>query len=359
MQDVPSKTLTQAGLVTELHERGYSDISERMIAEWRRHALLPGFDRKGQGLGRGAGRQPSGWVDAESVINRAAWVSDLLRVYGRFEDAYLPLWMLGYVVPLKRVRKSLKQPVFSLSQALQKEAKDKDLVIEDVIDNVLTNAHRTFGKVSLQLLEPTNPQDIQASLDEMGAAYNLLFNPEYNLEYAPFTGEVANGNTGFGENEALVAGLFEYAPFIQKHLSLGPIKTALRHCTDDDLRVIERDLGIAREIIDHLSRLLKALLSEVPTEFTKGFSDAWHALFTLGRIFVLADVSLRRNGYGDHIDRLLPYVLDSVRAECTESLVAQFKEASAQTALAMQEKMEEWAAKLAANATPTRKGRAA
>jgi len=97
MQETQSKILTETALVAELQRLGYSSVSVRTIQEWRRRELLPDFDQKGQGLGQGAGRRPSVWTDGQAVIERAAWVSDLIRVYGRMESAYLPLWMLRSV----------------------------------------------------------------------------------------------------------------------------------------------------------------------------------------------------------------------------------------------------------------------
>jgi hypothetical protein len=74
-------------------------------------------------------------------------VSDLIRVYGRMESAYLPLWMLGYPIPLKRVRKALRQPTADLNQVIRKEMKGKgDLDIEDVIDDALYKGKRKILK---------------------------------------------------------------------------------------------------------------------------------------------------------------------------------------------------------------------
>jgi hypothetical protein len=357
MQKKESKILTEAALVAELQRRGYDNTSVRTIQDWRRRELLPEFDRKGPGLGRGAGRVPSVWTDGEAIVERAVWVSDLIRDFGR-ENAYLQLWIMGYAVPLKQVKKALRQPVSDINQAIQKELKLKmkdGLVFEDVIDDALHEASRKFEKHS--------PPGFQVSLDRMSAAYNILFNPEYEPEDGAFEEfppcEDVSGGQALPLDEDPMAGIFQYAAFIKEHLSFERMKEALRHCTDEDLRTVERDLGIMREIVFHFGRMVKAMFSAAPAEMTEGFCDRWHALFTVGRMFVLADLSLRRSGFGDWIDAVLPDVLHRVQAECSESREAEFSAASTQFVAASQaaadKLMQEWMAN--AKQKPTRRGR--
>lgn len=357
MRKNESKILTEAALVAELQSRGYDSTSVRTIQDWRRDDLLPDFDRKGRGLGRGAGREPSVWLDGEAVVERAAWVSNLIHLYGR-ESVYLPLWLLGYAVPLKRIRKALRQPVSDINQAFRKELKVKmkdGLIFEDVIDDALHEASRKFQKDS--------PPGFQVSLDRMSAAYNIFFNPDYEPEDGAFeefqSGEEASGERAISLDEDPMGGIFQYAAFIKEHLSFERMKEALRHCTDEDLRTVERDIGIMREIVFHVGRMVEAMFSAVPAEFTEGFTDKWHALFTVGRMFVLADLALRRSGFGDWIDHFLQEALKEVRAICNEELERKFQADSAQFFAAVQAGMEDLTRMWAANAEqkPTRRGR--
>ncbi len=95
MQQNESKTLTQDELVAELHDLGFSGVTARRVAAWRKHDLLPPFDRIGGGRGRSRGRESSAWM-----LGEAASVHELLKIYKGFDDLYLPLLMLGYRVPL-------------------------------------------------------------------------------------------------------------------------------------------------------------------------------------------------------------------------------------------------------------------
>jgi hypothetical protein len=335
MQETQSKILTETALVAELQRLGYTSVSVRTIQEWRRRELLPDFDQKGQGLGQGAGRRPSVWIDGRAVIERAAWVSDLIRVYGRMESAYLPLWMLGYLVPLKRVRKALRQPIVDLDQAMRREMKTKgDLDIEDVIDDALFEAERKILK-----------DNSSASLDQLTAVYNLLFNPKYDPEKGVFDECAPRDEAREGQahipNQDQTWNLFQHASFIKEHLSFERIKETLRNCTVEDLKIIERDLGILREIVFHIGRMVKAMASAVPAEFTKGFTNEWHALFFVGRMCILADLSLRRSGHGDWVDKILQPGLDLIREMCNEEREAELRANSPQLFAAMQASMEE------------------
>ena len=360
MQKNKSKMLTEAALVAELRECGYTDISIRTIEEWRRRELLPEFDQKGRGLGRGAGREPSIWLDGELVVERAAWVSDLIRVYGRMDDAYFPLWMLGYSVRMELIKEALEQPLEEIGESLQEEMKaEEDLGFEDFIDGAVYEACQNARKSGLGAY--------RISQVMMSVAYNLFFNPEYDLNDEPFRRaveafrlrEARRGNQPRTPNDDNAANLFEFAPFIKEHLSFKRLKETLQHCTDEDLRMVERDLGVMREIVHHCDRMLKALLSEVPAEFTEGFVDKWDALFTVGRVCVLADLSLRRSGYGDCIDYVLSEALNQVRALCDENLERELRANGAQLVASFRTVADEWVQKLAADAEPvsTRKGR--
>jgi hypothetical protein len=351
MQEMEPEVLTEAALVAKLQELGYTNVSVRTIGEWRRRELLPKFDQKGRGLGQGGGRRRSVWTDGQAVIERAAWVSDLIRVYGRMESAYLPLWMLGYSIPLKLVRRVLRQPAANLDQAIRKEMKRKgDLVHEDVIDDALYKARRKILK--------NNPY---MSLYQLSAAYNLLFNPDYDPdeltsdEFAQR--EDVSGKQSHIPHQNQTPILFQYAPLIKEHLSFERVKETLRHCTVEDLKIIERDLGLLREIIFHIGRIVKAAVSAAPAEITEGFTDKWHGLFFLGRMCILADLSLRRSGYGNWIDQNLPCLLDAILLAFNEEREAEIRAKSPEMVADMERKTEElkreWGAKGAA--TPERR----
>jgi hypothetical protein len=351
MSEIQMTHLTQAALVAALKERGYAGINERSIGVWRRKGLLPEFDIPRPGRGRAAGRQFGAWANGEDVVNRATWVARILPVYKRVDSVYLPLWILGYPIPLELVKKALRQPLTDISRSIRTGMKEeKDISLEDFIDQGTDDAYRDARRKGLNW--------VQTSPVVMGICSQLFFNKEYNLEDAPFKRTVdafklkqkRRQKRPETSDENFSANLFEFAPFFKEHLSFARVREAIQQCSDADLRVVARDLGIVREIVDRFGRIVKAQLSAAPTEFLEWLDDKFHVLFTLGRICILIDLSLRRAGHGDRIDNVLPDLLNQVRTGLTEELEEQFRANSAQFISASQAATNEWAEKLKAKA---------
>ncbi len=353
MHNNQSEPLTQALLVARLKGLGYARISEPTVRNWRRKGVLPEFDLKSRKLGRGHGSLPCAWTQSETVLSQAAWAHKLLRMYKNIDSIHLPLWMLGYTVPLRLVKKSLESPVEEVSRSIHdgmKKEKDLggDLAFEDFLDQVVYEACQAFWPGGL------GGRTSQAMLRVF---YNLIFNPEYDLNDEPFRRmveafkirEARRGNRSQDQNDDKTAKIFEVATFIKEHLSLDAMTNALRHCTDDDLRVVERDLEIISEILSYIGRMFKALFSAAPEYITR-VADYWPALFAMGRLCVLSDLSLRRSGYGAWIDAHLTDLLNWVRAECNEAREAEIRAASAEFVSSTLAKTEGRARQRAANA---------
>ncbi len=73
------KSLTQNELVKFLKRCGFTDITSRRITDWRENHLLPKFDKKGRGLGKGKGKVSSQWSNRKEIIIQAIWVIKLLE----------------------------------------------------------------------------------------------------------------------------------------------------------------------------------------------------------------------------------------------------------------------------------------
>jgi hypothetical protein len=127
------ETLTQEELVTELHQLGYPDASATRVAVWRKLDLLPQFSSGGHGQGRGAGRDTSHWTNPTEVLNQSVAIMDLLKSYRRLEELYLPLWQMGFAIPLERVRPALIQPLLTAAKDFDVQEDGRN-AIEDVID---------------------------------------------------------------------------------------------------------------------------------------------------------------------------------------------------------------------------------
>src|ERR1043165_4824664 len=104
MEENESNIFTQDEVVAGLHKRGYTNVNKRWVALLRTNELLPPFDVMGRGRGKSRGRESSAWSNGEAVMEQAVQVCDLFKIYKHLDDLHLPLWMLGYDVPLKRAR---------------------------------------------------------------------------------------------------------------------------------------------------------------------------------------------------------------------------------------------------------------
>src|SRR5215813_7386176 len=104
MQTKHAATMTQEELVKDLHLLGYQEISECRVARWRKRGVLPTFTNTGSGQGRGGGREKAYWSNPEEVLKQAEAIIQLLKHFRRLDELYVPLWELGYSVPLNSLR---------------------------------------------------------------------------------------------------------------------------------------------------------------------------------------------------------------------------------------------------------------
>jgi hypothetical protein len=329
--------LTQDELVARLHELGYADVTTRRIASWRANDLLPQFDIIGGGRGRCRGRESSAWSDGAEVLNQAIQVYELLKMYKSFDDLYLPLWMLGYPVPLWRVREALSYPLDSTVHAIEVELSDRDdLGLEDVIDDVAADFSRDLERTNLKLFQVP-----QVSL---AAFTNIIMNGDYNTNDAPFEDGVEaleRWDQETGQKLAQIVGtenltitpankpldtiwtVFTHAPFINRHFSLQRLKEAVDECTDEDLMAVWRDLSFVREIVLLVKRLVMLLKPYIPAEWQLQPEKDFSTVLRAGKLLVWLDLSLRRSGYGPVIDHALPLVSGECQQRFNEDEIRQ------------------------------------
>lgn len=171
------EAITQEELVVELCNLGCAEVSKRTLTDWRENDVLPPFDLIGAGRGKGRGRECSSWCNDRLVVNQALWVRKLLKTYGSFESCHLPLWMLGYPVPLSRVRETLSKPLREMTHAIQSEARLAGS-IEDIIDDAAFKYCKDMKRLKSDAME--------APKETVEAFINILFNQDYDLNDAPF-----------------------------------------------------------------------------------------------------------------------------------------------------------------------------
>lgn len=343
-----SKTLTQDEIVAQLHELGYTDMTKRRIALWRANDLLPSFDIIGGGRGRQRGRECNAWSNGEQVLNQAAQVSELLKMYKSFDDLYLPLWMLNYPIPPKRLRDALSGP---LDQAVRDAEVEVDgrSAVEDEIDDA---AYQISGAI-----ERANMKIFEVPPDALAALTNILMNSSYNLNDQPFQdgvealekwdqtfqercteifGEEVGQNISLRRPNDTMWTIFTHAPFINEYLTVQSLKQAVDECRDEDLEVVQRDLQVGREIVLQVKRLLTLLMPFIPGELKSTSLEDLAAIFQFGKVCIWVDLALRRSGYGWIIDALLPFTLAEIEKHFNQEMERELVKAGPQITVAIE-----------------------
>jgi hypothetical protein len=313
--------MTQDELVRDLHLLGYQKVSVGRVAEWRKLELLPPFTSAGEGQGRGAGRKRGYWSNPAEVLKQAQSIIELLKSYRRLEDLYLPLWQLGYSIPLDRVRAALREPLVGVAGELDIQI-DGRSAIEDAIDDAV--AEIMHGKLPLVKA----PDDADAALS---AAVNVVTNAEYKFdeEYEYGVSRLKEWEQSIAEHCKRLLGdsitvnpefvgddnnIFPNAAFINQHLSVPYLAAAVQTCTDEDLLRVQVDLEVGREILKLLKQLYELVIPYLPSTW-RTLPNEMTVFFTFGRLFIWADLALREQGFGSLVDEIMPAILEAMRKD--------------------------------------------
>jgi G:T/U-mismatch repair DNA glycosylase len=81
--------------------------------------------------------------------------------------------------------------------------------------------------------------------------------------------------------------------------------------------------------------MISIVTSDLAPEFDATLAHFLPAIFVVGRLVILADLSLRRNGLADVIDRCLPELLGKLRQEVNQKLEHELAASSQDLAAAM------------------------
>jgi len=335
--------MNQEELVADLRALGYASASVTCIAAWRKLELLPQFSSGGHGQGRGAGRDKRLWSDPTNVLDQAVALLDLRKSYRHLEELYLPLWQMGFPIPLERVRPALIQPLLTTATDFNVQEDGRN-AIEDLIDQSVADISPLIkGKIPL----------LDVPDETLSAVMNVLANPQYDFTDQPYedgVSELKAWERSFAQRcqELLkdsvtinpeVAGnnnnIFANAPFINKYLSLPRLVEATQNCSDAALLAVQRDLQFGRQILLFFKRIIELLSPFLPATFRFSEDDVT-VLFNFGTLVIWADLALRRSGFGPPIDYLIPRILDQLHKDFDEVAERQLKAAGPEIGKAIQ-----------------------
>jgi len=314
---------------------------------------LPDFDVPGRGFGKAKGRAESIWEQPDLVIEQAKWIQRMRAVGIPHSDFHLILWILDYSIHPEDVRDTLLEPLEANIEMLKFEAKRlqekwqlyerTDGIIEDVINDGVTVAFSNMEKTPFEPL--VIPQEAFETLA------NIFLNPSFNLNLDDLEGiftEIEDWNEVTHEfSSALFEGigekiendkkhiqsfiyLLQNATFLQRHFSLHQVERVIRECTHKDLAEVQADLRILTKIVMIFAQTIKTILPHIkPTADSSFDTDEFlPALFQFAEYFVLADISLRRNGYSEIINQIRSKILNKIEEEFNEKVRNDFEQAA-------------------------------
>jgi hypothetical protein len=326
MQTENTKTMTQDELVEELRLLGYGEASMTRVAAWRKMNLLPQFTSAGQGQGCGAGREKGHWSNPQEVLKQAVSIIELLKIYRRLDELYLPLWQLGYAIPLERARPALLQPLLTAARDFDVQ-EDGRSAIEDVIDQAVADINQIMHS-KLPLFDVPD--------DTLSSVMNVMTNANYDFGDQPYEDGVTRlkeWEHSFAQrcqdllgdsmviNPEVVGddnNIFANAPFINQHLSLPHLVAAIQSCTEEDMLRVQQDLQVGREILELLKQLHELMTPYLPKAW-RTIPDDMTVIFNFGRIAIWADLALRHQGFGPLLDRVMPVILQALREDINET----------------------------------------
>lgn len=339
MKAKENKSLTLKELVAVLHKLGLTDVKERRIIDWKEKSLLPPFDAPGRGLGKGKGKEAGRWGSRRLVIEQAVWIYRLLRIYRYAGNIYLPLWMLGFSVPIKFVREDLTSSLKSLIKLFEKDnvkagttEDEKEDTLEDYIGDLV------FKQINTRKI----PEIFRMPLEVAEIPINIFFNPDYKIDDGGFEDGVSSlaewketfeqeimpqFTKGLIDNSEIPtkpiepAGIelfFENAAFFQQHLSVPRLRQCVCEASEEDFLQVQEDMKVVQSIAEGFSRFISIMMKNIADFDVAAWDQMLRLFFQFSNLIVLADISMRRSGWSERLNWARGEIIKKVREDFNE-----------------------------------------
>lgn len=292
--------MTPAEVIAELERRGYATTSRRLI-DWRQKGLLPPLVKHGRGQGRG-------WVyvwEDPLVVEQAIAVQELLWLHGHTEWLYLPLWCLGFTVPLNQVRPQLLTMVEAYLEHLtggMTEPEDvSDRLSQLAIADLTRSARTRSGRPTL------SPEAVEYGLNLLAGGTAYVPDREALAGIARSAGAL----TGNGQRRGAPKGrrlsaaeLRHIRRWTKRHASLPLLHDAEANATEQEFAQVHADWRA-------LAQLKRAIGDVVDNEAWEEFNlFALRVIVATGPWLTLLDLSMRRSGLAVTLDRFQATLAD-------------------------------------------------
>lgn len=286
-------TYTPEALTAEMQRLDYP-VTKRRLIDWVQKGLLP--HPQPRGLGRGRGKRYA-WQEPD-ILHWAIDVFELLEWHRRATDVVLPLWALGYTMPVEQVRPELRRWTDGLGimidQAIPVRGDQADLV-----DDLVSETEARFQDHPAAFLMPVLEAFLHAIVNPQTSQWSWIVD-----DFRAAIGADAHGLTEWPGEDRLVA----LVAVVREQFSADQLQTIVAEASDGELAQVQDDL---RQCVQSA----RAVVSFLPD--LDDFAMP-HLFASLSVIAGIIDLAGRHAGYGAVIDRLVESFVDGCRQVLTD-----------------------------------------
>jgi hypothetical protein len=286
-------TYTPEALTAEMQHLDYP-VTKRRLIDWVQKGLLPHPTPRGRG--RGPGKMYE-WHEPD-ILHRAIDVFELLKWHRRAADLFLPLWILGYDVPLHEVRAGLQRLVDGLDTGIE-AAVPRFGDRSDLVSDLLVTAEAQLqGQPDAPPL-PLIAAFLHAFIDPATRDWSLL------LE------DLGNALTSAEREHAAwpeLGGAMATAASIRDQLSVPHLRETVANAPEGNLALVHRDL---RTVMQSARAVASVGMDIEPGMLIR-------ILVTVGSWGAVVDLALRRGGHDEMVDRSVSGFTDACHRLLTD-----------------------------------------
>lgn len=284
---------TPSELTAEMARLGYP-VTRRRLTDWVQKGLLPAPRPRGLGQGRGKVYR---WVEPD-ILHRALDVAELIRWHRRTSDLFLPLWVLGYDVPLPEASAGLRRFVDGLSAGVDAAIPiggNRSDLVNDLLEVAKAHLEKQPHGIPLPLAAPF----LHAFIDSNTRDWSFLLE---DLQ-AVLTSDQAE-RTAWPEVERAMNAV----AFIQDQLSVPRLEAVVLASTEGDLALVHRDLQAVLQSTRAVAHLGMDIEPQVLIRI----------LVFLGTWGAVVDLALRHGGLGAEVGRVVAQAVNGCQRMLTD-----------------------------------------
>lgn len=296
--------VTPNNLIEELALRGY-DMTPRRLVDWRQKQLLPPLAQRGRGQGRG---WINGWEDAR-IIEQAIAVQELLWMHERTDWLYVPLWCLGFDVPIARVKTTLLAKLQDRRRLLTNGSKDSDDIANTISALAFSEARRSGPKGDRRLSSDLFEFMLGLMAGGSETPADLISLRDLAIDLDRFRELSPSGADVWGDLDTRWPAILRLVRrWTYRYASIPRLEDAAVNATDAEWQSVHDDWRLIQQLIASIRDAVR----EEPWELLDEF--LYRGTAVLGPWLSLVTLSLRRNGQGESYDAVKDELISFLRA---------------------------------------------